>query len=50
MKDIFVALINKVFDFKVLIVLLVVVGALKYEWAMSFLGVVTDAALKLTGK
>ena len=46
MKDILIKLIDKVFEFKVLIVILVVIGALKYEWAILFLGVATDAVLK----
>lgn len=50
MKDIFLKLIDKVFDFKVLIVLLVVLGFLKYEWAVLFLGVATDTVLKFIGK
>ena len=49
MKDILLKLIDKVFDFKVLIVLLVVLGYLKYEWAAVFLGVATKAVLKFIG-
>ncbi len=45
MKEIVIELIKKVFDFKTLIVLLVVVGALKYEWAVVFLGLATDSVL-----
>ena len=50
MKDIVIELIRKVFDFKTLIVLLVVLGFLKYEWAVLFLGVATETVLKFIGK
>lgn len=49
MKDIFLKLIDKVFDFKTLIVLLVVLGILKFEQAVLFLSVATDAVLKFFG-
>lgn len=50
MKDIIIELIRKVFDYKVLIVLLVVLGFLEYEWAVLFLGVATDTVLKFIGQ
>jgi len=45
MKDIILELIKRVFDFKVLIVLLVVLGLLQYDQAIVFLGVVTETVL-----
>ncbi len=50
MKDVVIELIKKVFDFKTLVVLLVVLGFLKYEWAVLFLGVATDTVLKFIGR
>lgn len=49
MKDVIVELIRKVFDFKTMIIILVVIGVLSYEQALVLLGVVTDTVLKFIG-
>ncbi len=47
MKDVFIKLIDKVFDFKVLIVILVVLGVLKHEEAIVYIGLATEALSKI---
>ncbi len=49
MKEVLTALINKLFDFKTLVIILVVLGFLKYEQAIMLLGVMTDTVSKFIG-